>query len=90
MSTTVSLCVGQRHPRDFCCAQRTVCWLLFMAGIRRVLIAFPAACVPRHAADRYTAQLAGLMPTDPWASALAEQAFYVWDEIYEVRNAYTL
>ncbi len=34
-------------------------------------------------ADRYVAQLTGLLPEDPWAAALADQAYFFCEDVWQ-------
>jgi hypothetical protein len=38
-------------------------------------------------ADHYAAKLAGLVPTDPLAAALADQAYFFVEDVLQVRHA---
>lgn len=35
------------------------------------------------AADRYVAHLTGLLPDDPWTAALADQAYFFCEDVYQ-------
>ncbi len=35
-----------------------------------------------HPADRYVAKLTGLPPEDPWAAALADQAYFFCEDLW--------
>ena len=37
-------------------------------------------------ADRYCAKVAGLLPDDPWAAALADQAYFFVEDVMKVRK----
>jgi hypothetical protein len=34
------------------------------------------------AIDHYVARLAGMMPDDPWEAALADQAYFFWEDVW--------
>jgi hypothetical protein len=52
-----------------------------------------ARCVLVHrccvcAADRYVAQRAGLLPSDPWKVAQADQAYFFCEDVWQVRDVF--
>jgi hypothetical protein len=48
---------------------------------------FPARAGVAVLPDRYVAQRAGLLPSDPWQVAVADQAYFFCEDVWQVRGA---